>query len=123
MQAARFGEAFDQRIGLRIEEQQMHIQSSLLQQCDVLRQLLHAAAAAHIDADRDARVARLLEIVDQRGQQFGGQVVHAIETGIFQRLQCDAFAGAGEAADQEELHGLIPKWPVFHWFSMSARAA
>ena len=45
-----------------------------------------------------------LQVLDQRGQQIGGQIVHAIVTAVLQYLERDALAGAGQAADQKELH-------------------
>jgi len=103
MQATRLGVAFHQRLGLRIEVQQMHRQFLLHQLQHQRRQHLHAAGVAHIDADRDVAKTFRQELLDQTRQQLGRQVVHTIETGILQRLQRDALAGAGQAADQDEL--------------------
>ena len=59
---------------------------------DMLRQLLHTAAAAHINADRNPFGAAVTQEVDRFPQQLGGQIVNAIVATVFEHLQSDAFA-------------------------------
>ena len=50
--------------------------------------------AAHIHRNGDFGGAVLLLELHKGQQQFGWQVVHAVITGVFQRMQSHRFAGA-----------------------------
>ena len=68
------------------------------------RQLGERRAAAGIDRDRDPLVAGVAEEVDRLAEQRRRQVVDAVEARVLEDVQRDALAGAGEAADDDELH-------------------
>ncbi len=99
MQAARLGESAHQRVGVRIEKDRADGHAfgrQLLQQLEQVRQ----RAGARIDCDGHAAL-RMRELHAQElSQQFGWQVVHAEEAGVFQRMQGDRLARARNAGHQ-----------------------
>ena len=65
MAAPRLGEALHERVGLGFEEQHVRVADASAQRLHRAGQFVEALAAAHVDADRDARVARLVQEVDE----------------------------------------------------------
>ena len=67
-------------------------------------------AVAGIDADRKPAVHRILRgqyLFDHRGQQGSRDVVDAVETQVFEVMQCHRLAGAGQAADDDQAHAIV----------------
>jgi hypothetical protein len=95
MQAAGFGEALHQRLGLGVQKQHMHVHFLLFDLLQQRRQSLHAVGAAHVYADRDVAVAGLPQVLHQRVEQVGRKIVHAVITAVFQHVERNAFAGTG----------------------------
>lgn len=62
---------------------------------------------AGVEANSDAlkfAVLAFANMFDQRMEKPGGNIVHAIEAEIFERVQCDALARARKAANDNETH-------------------
>ncbi len=115
MAAARFGKALDQHVVARIEEDAANIDPVRRELLQLGRQGRDAAAAAHVDRHRDARLPLAQQVARQPGQQCRRQVVDAEVAGILQHVQRDGFSGTRQAADEHELHGSTRKRRCALW--------
>jgi hypothetical protein len=113
MAAARLGEALDERVVLCLEDEQADVHALGLQAAERARQLRERRAAARIDRDRHALIARIAQERDGLEEQRRREVVDAVEARVLEDVQRDALAGAGEAADDHQLHdrGSIAEGP------------
>ena len=87
--AAGLREALYERVVFRFEEQDFDVGAGAAQRGEVLRQRLERFSAAHIHAERHARVAGVREKRDQLGQELHRQVVDAVVARVFERVQRD----------------------------------
>ena len=104
MASACFGEAPYQRVVLCVEEQDAQIHARLPERVQGAWQELKRFSAARIDTDGDFFVAGFAQEIGCFGEQQDRQVVDAIVAAVFERLDGDAFARTGQAADEYELH-------------------
>ena len=107
MAAPRFREALDQRLGLCFQEQRSR--TSMLRALADRR--CAAAARPSVSPLRTSMLTRgagvaggIAEMTTSVGQQLRRQVVDAVIAAVLQRLERHAFAGAGQAGDDDELH-------------------
>jgi hypothetical protein len=104
MPAPRFRVAFDQRVVLRVEKQQLQFEIPGAQCVELRWQPGDAVAAATIDHHADLVIALLIELLDKLRQQLRGEVVHAIVVSVLQHFEGNRFSGTGEAANEHEMH-------------------
>ena len=104
--APRLRVALAQRLGLRVEKEELHVVLLRTQRVELLRQRFNTAAAADVDGDGDFPVALLPELIDERLQQLRRQIVDAVVRGVLEQVEGDRFAGPGKAADDQDVHGL-----------------
>ncbi len=115
MLAASLAEARQEHLVVGLEEHDLardRVRSQLLHERRNLRDVV-AAAIARIEADADVLERRVLaqqQLVDERAKQRRRDVVDAVEAEILERVQRDALAGAGQAADDHEAHELSLAW-------------
>ena len=109
MAPSRLGESAHQCVGGGIEEHGS--QSNVLigvggDAGQAFGQAGQRRSAAHVH--RDCHLARAVALFqrDERGEQFGRQVVNAVEAQVFQRGERHRFARARHAGDQHQLNGL-----------------
>ena len=100
-----FGKALEQGFILGLQKQQFHVHAFLLERRHGVRQLAHRGAAARVHAQGDAFMAGAGERFEQRHHQGDRQIVDAVVAAVFQDIERDALAGAGQTADQYQLHG------------------
>jgi hypothetical protein len=100
----RFGEALDQRVGLRLQEQHPHIVAARAEIAELPRQLGERLRAAQLHAQGHARVAGPRQEAHGLRQQPGRQVVHVVIAAVLEHVEGHALARAGEAGDQYQLH-------------------
>src|SRR5438128_1780238 len=60
-----------------------------------------------VKRDRDAVEAGVFEVRKQACKLRERKIRHGVIAAIFQRRECDALAGAGNAADQQEIHRVL----------------
>ena len=86
MAAAGFRVALHQRVGLGVEETQMHLDAAFAQFGQKAGKLGQRRAAAHVYAYGDALVTFFRKQPGQAHQQLGRQVVHAVVTAVLQHV-------------------------------------
>lgn len=131
MTAAGFRETLDQGFGLCIKKEKLEIESARAQHVQLLRQHDQALAAANVDGDRHFVGPLTAQLLQECLQQRRRQVVYAEVARIFQHVEGNGFAGAGQAADDDDLHAcqhsgtlcrrascldLIYDWKRFYFF-------
>ena len=102
--AAGFREARDERVVAGVEEQEAHVAHHAAQGFKLARERRDAAARTHVDGHRDALVAGPAQVGDELGQEGRRQVVDHVMPAILHDIERNALAGAGQAADDDELH-------------------
>ena len=108
MAAARFRKALDQGFGFGFEKQQAQVDIQLAQLVHSGGKQRQHRRAAGVHADGHALVIVGVDVFHQLRQQGGGQIVHAVKTGVFQNFQRHRLARAGQPANQDQLHVLAP---------------
>ena len=106
MTTTRFGEAFDQRFGLRIEIEEAHVpvgRASQPREC--IGQIAEAGCRLDVERDRDALASCVGEIASGLGDERQRKVVDRVIAGVFERPERDALAGSRSSAEQQEIHG------------------
>jgi hypothetical protein len=103
--AASFGKAANQYLVARVEKHDARRDAGGFELAQLRRQRGDRGAAAHIDGHRETLLAFTAQVSHQLEQQRRGQIVDAVVAGIFQHVEGDGFAGTGQAADQDDLHG------------------
>ena len=69
----------------------------------------HFDAGADVDADGEVFDAAAADVVQHElGQYFHRHVVDAVVARVFELFEGDGFAGAGKAANQDDLHAACP---------------
>src|SRR5713101_2431573 len=104
MAPACFGEAPDQGIVFRIEEEQAQSHALSFQRRHVFRDELERIAHAGVDAHSNMVVAGAAEQFRRLLEQLPREIVDAVVTAVLEGIERDALAGAREAADEHELH-------------------
>src|SRR6267154_1570500 len=104
MAPARLGEAPDQGIVLRVEEEQAQVHALSFQRGYVFRDELERVAHAGVDAHCDMLVACTAEQLRRLLEQLPREIVDAVVAAVLQCVEGDALAGTREAADEDELH-------------------
>src|SRR3981081_2493472 len=104
MAPARLGEAPDQGIVFRVEEEQAQVHALTFQRGYVFRYELERIAHAGVDAHCDMLVACTAEQFCRLLEQLPREIVDAGVTAVLQGVEGDALAGTREAADEHELH-------------------
>ena len=106
--APRFAEALQQRLAVGAQEQCLAGDAALAQRLDQPRHLGEVfRSIARVDTDRRLAVrgfAGADGVGDEARQQAGRDVVDAIKVEVFQHVERDALAGAGQAADHDQSH-------------------
>src|SRR5258706_5499134 len=100
---AGLGKAPEERRLARLEVEHAAVDAARAQLLDVLRQR-RQRCAARIDADGGLVMSGFGEEIHRFHQEIGRQVVDAVVAAVFQDFQRDALAGAGESADEHQLH-------------------
>lgn len=103
MAAARLGEALNQRLGTGVEKQHAQVER-LRKVFDDGGHFVERTARTCVDSNGQTRLPLTMEIRRELGQEARGQVVNAIVAGVFERVQGDGFAGAGDAGNQNDAH-------------------
>ncbi len=104
MAPARLGEAPDQGIVFRVEEEQAQVHTLTFQRGHVFRDELERIAHAGVDAHRDMVVACAAQQLRRLLEQLPREIVDAVVTAVLQGVEGDALAGTREAADEDKLH-------------------
>ena len=91
MAAARLGEALDQRLGARVEEQHAHVVLAR-QVADQAGHFVERRTRARVDRDREPALAILGEVAGEFGEHVRRQVVDAVIACVFERVQRDGLA-------------------------------
>ena len=74
------------------------------QQAQALRQEVDTVAGAGVDCHPYLVDTFLAQHAHEKGEHYHRQVVYAVIPGIFEKMQGDRFARAGEAANENEFH-------------------
>ena len=74
------------------------------QQAQPFGQQFDAVAGAGVDRHGHLADPFLAQHAHEKGEHYHRQVVYAVIPGIFAEMQGDRFAGAGEAANENEFH-------------------
>src|SRR4051794_32913483 len=125
--AAGFREALDQYLVGGGEEQHVAMDARITYLLEQFREALKVTGQiACIDTDGDFRQAQIgvVGLPGQFRQQAGRQVVDAVETTVFQKMQSGTFAGSGTSADYNQTHYFqSPLLPTMTRYRLSASGA
>jgi hypothetical protein len=106
--AAGLAEARHQHLVVCLKEQQLAGYTRKAQPLDQFGYLIDIVwPIARINTDGDIfkdAVTALQNMLQQRIEQAGWNIIDAIETEIFERMQCHALAGTRKAADDYKTH-------------------
>ena len=106
--AARLGESPQQLVIVGEQEHDLALNAAFLEFLDQRRNRLDfRGRVARIDPDSRAAVLRLVVaqgVRDEGLQQGRRDVVHAVEAGILEHVQCHALAGSRQPADENQPH-------------------
>ncbi|MNC85161.1 hypothetical protein D3C83_07460 [compost metagenome] len=72
------------------------------------RQFREGRCAARVDAEGNALIAGRAEKLEQRWQQLRGKIVDAVETAVFEHVERNALARAGQPGDEYQPHCRLP---------------
>ncbi len=107
--AAGFAEALHEHGDTGVQEQDVNRDMGIFQGFDHVRKDVQVLpGVAHIDTDGEVLVVAVpvnLDLGDQCGQQAHRQVVDAVIADVFEYVQRRTFSGAGEATDNDQVHG------------------
>ena len=102
--AARFGETPQQLVVVGEQEDDLALDAALLELVDERRHGFDfRRGIARVDSHRGAAVLRVVvaqRVGDEGLQQGRGDVVHAVEPGVFEHVQSHALAGSRQPADE-----------------------
>src|SRR5688572_7377459 len=104
MRAASLGETAHQAVVGGIEEENAHVGAFMPLLGHDLGQVSEAFARARVRADRHQRLGTRPRIVGERRDELGGEVVHAKEARVLERLQRHALPGSRHARKEDQLH-------------------
>ena len=104
--ATRFGVALEQRFLVGMQEQEGRADAVLGELAQFFREQFDAVSGAGIDRHRDLARLFFLEHADEHRQHNYRQIVYAVIARIFEQIEGNRFAGAGETTDENEFHAL-----------------
>src|SRR5690606_1364841 len=87
-----------------VEEHKLRLQAHRPDRGQPLRQAGEIAAVAHVDADRELLLGALGmgDCAHELRQQFGRQVVHAVEAQVLEGVEGHGLAASGHAGDDQQ---------------------
>ena len=109
MAAAGFGKTAQKDGFGGFEKEDVRAVALLFEAGELLFDFAGFDVGADVDADGEVGHFAAPDVVgNQGGQHFYRQVVDAVAAGVFEEFEGDGFARAGEAANQDDLHGKAP---------------
>ncbi|MNL13711.1 hypothetical protein D3C87_1346280 [compost metagenome] len=102
--AACLGVSLHQRVGVGGQEQHLHLVAGGGELAHGVRQPRQRLATANVGGHAEVGVALLGQVAGQLGQELCREVVDAVVACIFQDIEGDRLAGAGDSGDEEDPH-------------------
>src|SRR5690349_15531339 len=110
MRTARLAVAPQERVFVRLDEHQRN-GVILLEVLQKRRQLLELQTLARVHEQGGPSEVAFTDTMkfSKNRNEVDGQVVHAVETHVFEGMENGAFAGAGESGENDELARVLPR--------------